>query len=77
MTTHQGSVEITPDAIVKRRNYEIMDRVQLDNAAVFNPRAVYDGRKNLFCKRDIPSGSVRTHSLSVAVAQLKFLPSIP
>ncbi|KAH9901258.1 Piwi domain-containing protein [Cubamyces lactineus] len=49
--------EITPDAVVKRRNYEIMDRVQLENAAVFNPRAVYDGRKNLFCKRDIPSGS--------------------
>ncbi|KAI0336397.1 Piwi-domain-containing protein [Cubamyces sp. BRFM 1775] len=50
-------VEITPDVVIKRRNYEIIDRVQLENAAVFNPRAVYDGRKNLFCKRDIPSGS--------------------
>ncbi|KAI0374754.1 Piwi-domain-containing protein [Pilatotrama ljubarskyi] len=50
-------VDIQPDAVAKRRNYEIIDRLQLEQAATFNPRAVYDGRKNLFAIRDIPTSS--------------------
>ncbi|KAL1947711.1 hypothetical protein VTO73DRAFT_13435 [Trametes versicolor] len=48
---------INPDALFKRRNYEIMEHVQLENAAIFTPRAVYDGRKNLFSLRDFPAGT--------------------
>ncbi|RPD66004.1 Piwi-domain-containing protein [Lentinus tigrinus ALCF2SS1-6] len=46
---------ITPPSVAKGRNYEIIDRLQTDNADVFNPRPVFDGRKNMFCRRDIPS----------------------
>ncbi|KAI0831166.1 Piwi domain-containing protein [Trametes gibbosa] len=48
--------EINPEGLIKRRNYEVIDQLQLANADIFNPRAVYDGRKNLFCIRDIPPG---------------------
>ncbi|KDN50972.1 hypothetical protein RSAG8_00601, partial [Rhizoctonia solani AG-8 WAC10335] len=30
------------------RNREILDKVQTREAAIFKPRGVYDGRKNLF-----------------------------
>ena len=42
----------------KRRNYEIIDRLQTENAAIFNPRPVYDGRKIMFSTRQIPDTPV-------------------
>ncbi|RDX56915.1 Piwi-domain-containing protein [Lentinus brumalis] len=48
--------EIVPPCLTKGRNYEIIDRLQTDNADVFNPRPVFDGRKNMFCRRDIRGG---------------------
>ncbi|KAL7283289.1 hypothetical protein ACG7TL_002718 [Trametes sanguinea] len=50
--------KIKPESPIKRRNFEVVDRLQLDNAAIFNPRAIYDGRKNMFSTRDIPSASL-------------------
>ena len=43
----------------KRRNYEIIDQVQTQNAKIFNPRAIYDGRKIMFSSASIPSTPVR------------------
>ncbi|KAI0361956.1 Piwi-domain-containing protein [Trametes cingulata] len=48
---------IQPEVLIKRMNYQIIDRLQLDQAAIFHQRAAYDGRKNLFCTGEIQSGS--------------------
>ncbi|CDO70771.1 hypothetical protein BN946_scf184798.g86 [Trametes cinnabarina] len=73
-----SSTEIKQELSIKRRNYEIIDRLQLDNAAIFNPRAIYDGRKNLFSTRDIPSGSYtvalgRTKSVDVLIKRVSVI----
>ncbi|KAI0721640.1 Piwi domain-containing protein [Cerioporus squamosus] len=47
---------IEPPCLAKGRNYEIIDRLQTDNADIFNPRPVFDGRRNMFCRRDIRTG---------------------
>ncbi|KAI0637098.1 Piwi domain-containing protein [Trametes polyzona] len=52
-TYHHYDVIIEPETF-KRVNFELIDRLQVEHAAIFNPRAVYDGRKNLFCTREIP-----------------------
>jgi eukaryotic translation initiation factor 2C len=40
-----------------RFNMELIARLQTDIAPdVFTPRAVYDGRKNLFAPRELPFG---------------------
>ncbi|KAI0646924.1 Piwi domain-containing protein [Trametes meyenii] len=46
-----------PESGIKRRNYEVMDRLQLEHAEIFTPRAPYDGKKNLFSPKDIPSAT--------------------
>ncbi|KAH9854098.1 Piwi domain-containing protein [Lenzites betulinus] len=70
-------VEISPEGLIKRRNHEVIDHLQLDQASIFNPRAIYDGRKNLFCIREIPSGSytvalgkVRPKTFGVAIKRV-------
>ncbi|KAI0747992.1 Piwi domain-containing protein [Daedaleopsis nitida] len=50
--------EINPPSLTKNRNYEIINRLVTDNARTFNPRPIYDGRKNLFCKGEIKSETV-------------------
>ncbi|KAI0745804.1 Piwi domain-containing protein [Earliella scabrosa] len=45
--------DINPPSLAIARNYEIIDRLQNDNASVFMPRPLYDGRKNLFSIREI------------------------
>ncbi|KAJ3002386.1 hypothetical protein NUW54_g5874 [Trametes sanguinea] len=73
------SAKIKPDdKPIKRRNFEIIDRLQLENAAIFNPRAIYDGRKNLFSTRDIPSGSYtvalgRTKSFEILIKRVSVI----
>jgi len=39
-----------------RRAHEIIAKLQLDNPHVFNPRAAYDGKKNLFSRRNSNTG---------------------
>ncbi|KAI8998763.1 Piwi domain-containing protein [Trametes punicea] len=70
--------EIVPESLIKRRNFEIIDRLQLENAAIFNPRAIYDGRKNLFSKRDISSGTYnvsmgRTKTFQVLIKRVSII----
>lgn len=41
-----------------RMNMELISRLQTDVApGVFTPRAVYDGRKNMFTIRELPFGA--------------------
>lgn len=52
----------SPDVMPKRRNFEIVDRLQTTHPQFFcNPRAIYDGRHNLFAKQKIPPGDVSGH----------------
>ncbi|KAI0950267.1 hypothetical protein AcV7_008788 [Taiwanofungus camphoratus] len=48
---------ITPEVGQARRAYEIIDKLQRDYARVFNPRAAYDGKANLFSKQELPPSS--------------------
>ncbi|KAI0670510.1 Piwi domain-containing protein [Trametes maxima] len=56
-TTYYHYDVMDPESNIKRRNYEVMDRLQLEHAEIFTPRAPYDGRKNLFSSKDIPSAT--------------------
>ncbi|KAI0934440.1 hypothetical protein AcV5_006281 [Taiwanofungus camphoratus] len=47
----------SPEIKSPRRAHEIIDRLQVDNAHLFNPRAAYDGKANLFCRRELPASS--------------------
>jgi eukaryotic translation initiation factor 2C len=50
---------ISPDEKVlpARLNMELIHHLQtIDAVDVFTPRAVYDGRKNLFAARELPIG---------------------
>jgi len=38
-------------------NMEVITKLQNDNPQVFTPRAVYDGRKNLFSPKALPFGN--------------------
>ena len=47
-----------------RLNMQIIERLQIHVApAVFTPRAVYDGRKNLYAARELPFGETGTHEV--------------
>ncbi|OBZ75793.1 Protein argonaute-1 [Grifola frondosa] len=47
--------EIDPEIGHRRRlAFRIIEKMQQDNPAVFNPRALYDGRSNIFAPREIP-----------------------
>lgn len=60
------AVIIRPDekTLLARLNMQIIDRLQTKFAPqVFTPRAVYDGRKNLFAARELPFGESRTQEV--------------
>lgn len=70
------AVIIRPDekTLPARLNMEIIDRLQTKIAPqVFTPRAVYDGRKNLFAARELPFGEARSQEVRVCV----MLPRLP
>ncbi|CCM05785.1 uncharacterized protein FIBRA_08018 [Fibroporia radiculosa] len=48
--------DIKPEVGKSHRAHEIIYKLQEDNPQVFTPRAVYDGRANLFSTRNINSG---------------------
>ncbi|KAH9951296.1 Piwi domain-containing protein [Amylocystis lapponica] len=57
-----------------RRRHEIVDRLQLDNAQRFMPRALYDGRANMFSTKDDLAGNYRVQmgrSLTKGVFHVK------
>ncbi|KAH9844266.1 argonaute-like protein [Rhodofomes roseus] len=65
---HHYDVVIRPDekTLPARLNMEIIDRLQKVIAPqVFTPRAVYDGRKNLFAARELPFGETRSQEFDV------------
>lgn len=54
-------VAISPDVKVPRRAHEIVDKMQLEYPNVFNPRAAYDGKKNLFAPKPIQNAEYNVH----------------
>jgi hypothetical protein len=47
-----------------RMNMELITKLQNDEATIFTPKAVYDGRKNLFAIRELPFGPEGTKQVS-------------
>lgn len=71
------AVIIRPDekTLPARLNMEIIDRLQTKFAPqVFTPRAVYDGRKNLFAARELPFGEARSQEVRASVCCFIFHP---
>ncbi|KAI0719595.1 argonaute-like protein [Cerioporus squamosus] len=67
---HHYDVLISPSekTLPARLNMEIIKRLQTEVAPqVFTPRAVYDGRKNLFAARELPFGPSGTQEFSFAL----------
>lgn len=47
---------------------DIIKQMQTNVApSIFTPRAVYDGRKNMFAIRELPFGETHSHEVSVGV----------
>ena len=73
------AVIIRPDekTLPARLNMEIIDRLQTKIAPqVFAPRAVYDGRKNLFAARELPFGEARSQEVRASVGLLRLPPDL-
>ena len=57
---------------------EIIDRLQTRVAPqVFTPRAVYDGRKNLFAARELPFGEARSQEVCAPLLLLRIIAGLP
>ncbi|KAI0731968.1 Piwi domain-containing protein [Fomitopsis betulina] len=58
-------IDIQLDRVPPRRAFEIIDKLQLSHPQHFNPRAVYDGKRNLFSKNgNIPSSTLEVNMSS-------------
>ena len=67
-------------SLSKRRNHEIIDRMQLNHAEIFTSRAHYDGAKLLYSLRDVSASLVVCAFVSVPyttpLQQCLHLPSL-
>jgi len=43
-----SSIDITPEIKARRRIFEIIDAVQMDNPHIFATRPAFDGKKNIY-----------------------------
>ncbi|TFY68234.1 hypothetical protein EVJ58_g1134 [Rhodofomes roseus] len=65
---HHYDVVITPDNLPVRVNFLLVTRLQEVVApAIFTPRAVYDGRKNMFAPQELDLGPTRSASFDVTL----------
>ncbi|CCL99782.1 uncharacterized protein FIBRA_01804 [Fibroporia radiculosa] len=65
-----GTAVIYPDEEIlpTRRNMELIDHLQQVVAPqIFTPRAVYDGRKNMFAMRELPFGESQRQEFDVPI----------
>ncbi|KZT69027.1 Piwi-domain-containing protein [Daedalea quercina L-15889] len=53
--------DFNPTIDKSRRAFEIIDQLQISEPRIFNPRAVFDGRRNLFAKSDTLNGEYEVH----------------
>lgn len=68
---HHYDVVISPDEKVlpARLNMDLIHHLQtIDAVDVFTPRAVYDGRKNLFAPRELPFGPQNSQEFDVCLS---------
>jgi len=47
---------VEPDKFPARFNLELFKRLQETEGGIFNPKVVYDGKKNVFSPRELPLG---------------------
>ncbi|KZT65768.1 argonaute-like protein [Daedalea quercina L-15889] len=65
---HHYDVVISPDTLPVRFNFEIIRRLQEVIApAIFTPRAVYDGRKNMFSPQELDLGETNSATFDVTL----------
>jgi len=71
-SSYRPYLVITPDVRNNpRRGLEIIDRLQLfAQPQLFNPRAAYDGQKNMYTYQELPSAEVPTSQSSLLLVCL-------
>ena len=57
-----------------RMNMELITKLQEDNADIFTPKAVYDGRKNLFAAKELKFGRNKTKNgwMSLSMVLIRY-----
>ena len=69
-------VVISSESLPVRMNFEIIRRLQEAIApAVFTPRGVYDGRKNMFTPQQLDLGGTDTGTVCACYADSNVAPS--
>ncbi|CDO71262.1 hypothetical protein BN946_scf184908.g19 [Trametes cinnabarina] len=65
---HYDVISPSEKTLPARLNMEIIARLQTVTAPqIFTPRAVYDGRKNMFAARELPFGPSHAHEFEVTL----------
>ncbi|KAI9063285.1 argonaute-like protein [Trametes sanguinea] len=65
---HYDVISPSEKTLPARLNMEIVARLQTVTAPqIFTPRAVYDGRKNMFAARELPFGPSQAHEFEVTL----------
>jgi len=68
-TIRHYDIAITPSNLHPRINTLLIKKLQHEVAAnVFTPRAVYDGKKNMFAPRELPLGPTHSREFDVTLA---------
>ncbi|KAH7914195.1 argonaute-like protein [Hygrophoropsis aurantiaca] len=66
---HYDVISPADKTLPARLNMEIIQHLQtIDAVNVFTPRAVYDGRKNMFAARELPFGPTGTQEFDVCLS---------
>ncbi|KAJ3509687.1 hypothetical protein NLJ89_g5086 [Agrocybe chaxingu] len=60
---------VQPDNLPARFNFELFKILQEEEPVIFNPKIVYDGRKNAFSPRRLPLGETDSRRFGVSLPQ--------